>query len=274
MLKPLFEQLRHAYLETDVDQKLVQTFALYRDWLALESSDSLPECVLLHADYFQDVAAIDAVGMPNTIAVVQGAKVAKRGVATREGRAAMMHAIAHIEFNAINLALDAMQRFSDMPIQYYCDWLRVAAEEAYHFSLVRGHLRFLGAEYGDFPVHRGLWEMCERTAHDVMARMALVPRVLEARGLDVTPGIQKKLQQAGDFNAVNLLDIIYRDEIGHVAIGNHWFRACCAQRGLDTMAVFDALLQQFYPKGLMGPFNLEAREQAGFSAFEMALFAQ
>jgi len=162
-----------------------------------------------------------------------------------------------------------VQRFPAMPEQYYRDWVQVAAEEAYHFELVRAHLRHLGADYGDFVAHDSLWEMCERTSHDVLHRMALVPRVLEARGLDVTPGIQKKLAQAGDHNAVSLLDIILRDEVGHVDIGNRWFRYCCEQRGLDAETTFFELLDQYYPKGLFGPFNLEARERAGFSRSEL-----
>jgi len=210
-------------------------------------------------------------GLPDKPALVRGSKTPRRGFATPEGRAIMMHAIAHIEYNAINLALDAVQRFANMPEAYYTDWLQVAFEEAYHFELVRAHLRHLGGEYGDHVAHGGLWEMCEKTASDVLQRMALVPRVLEARGLDVTPGIQKKLTQAGDHNAVSILDIILRDEITHVATGNRWYRYCCDQRGLDTVETFTALLAEFYPKGLMGPYNMVAREQAGFTASELEL---
>ncbi len=210
-------------------------------------------------------------GRPDKPELVRGSKTPRRGFGTSEGRAIMMHAIAHIEFNAINLALDAIQRFANMPNAYYTDWLQVAYEEAYHFELVRAHLRHLDGEYGDYVAHGGLWEMCEKTATDVLQRMALVPRVLEARGLDVTPGIQKKLAQAGDHNAVSILDIVLRDEITHVATGNRWYRYCCKQRGLDTVSTFSALLAEFYPKGLMGPYNMVAREQAGFTASELEL---
>jgi len=185
-----------------------------------------------------------------------------------------MHAIAHIEFNAINLALDAIQRFPNMPEDYYTDWLRVASEEAYHFELVRAHLRHLGGEYGDYDAHDGLWEMCEKTAGDVLERMALVPRVLEARGLDVTPGIQEKLAQAGDHHAVSILDIIFRDEITHVEIGNRWFRWLCSDRHVDPISTFMGLLETYYPKGLSGPFNMDARQQAGFSASEMKILLE
>ena len=149
---------------------------------------------------------------------------------TLEGRAALIHALAHIEFNAINLALDAIWRFADMPQTYYRDWLKVAVEEAYHFSLLSTHLQTLGFKYGDFTGHNSLWEMADRTKSDVLARMALVPRTMEARGLDASPPLRNKLAQAGDTDAAKILDIILRDEIGHVAIGNHWFNYCFSHK--------------------------------------------
>jgi len=227
-----------------------------------------------HVDTGARLPDIDQPGRPQNPQLVRANKMPRRGFGTLEGRAIMMHAIAHIEFNAINLALDAIQRFPDMPKDYYTDWLQVAAEESYHFELVRAHLRHLGGEYGDYVAHGGLWEMCEKTTSDVLQRMALVPRVLEARGLDVTPGIQKKLAQAGDHHAVSILDIIFRDEIKHVAVGNRWYRYCCDQRGLDAVATFTELLAEFYPKGLMGPYNMVAREQAGFTSAELSLLNQ
>jgi len=181
----------------------------------------------------------------------------------------MMHAVAHIEFNAINLALDAVHRFRDMPREYYRDWLRVADEEAQHFSMVRDYLRRHNHDYGDFDAHNGLWEMAEKTAADVLERMALVPRVLEARGLDVTPGIIEKLQQAGDVETVAILEVIYAEEIGHVEIGTRWFRHVCMERGLAPESTFHQLLHKYFPNGLHGPFNLDARARAGFSEAEM-----
>jgi len=252
---------RIALLSSDVDDKLRQVQLLSARWKA----------GLVALDVQHEAKSIVEPGRPEKPLLTRAAKVKKRGFATEEGRAVMMHAIAHIEFNAINLALDAIQRFTAMPEQFYADWLKVAEEEVYHFELIRAHMRHLGAEYGDYPAHGGLWEMCEKTAHDVLIRMALVPRVLEARGLDVTPGIQEKLAQAGDFNAVSLLDIILRDEIGHVAIGNHWFRYCCESRGADPLETFMRLLEEYYPKGLMGPYNILARRSAGFSERELAL---
>ena len=198
----------------------------------------------------------------------------KRSPFTAEGLAALLHAVTHIEFNAINLALDAVWRFAEMPRAYYLDWLRVAAEEARHFSLLQGLLHDMGYGYGDFPAHTGLWDMTQKTEGDVLARMALVPRTLEARGLDATPPMQAKLRKVGTpdaLRAVAVLDIILRDEIGHVAIGNHWYRYLCAERGLEPVAAYAALALQYGAPRLKGPLNLEARRAAGFKADELAL---
>ena len=166
-------------------------------------------------------------GRPPRPTLVMPSQVPQRPASTREGRAALLHALAHIEFNAINLALDALWRFAGMPAQYYADWLQVAAEEAQHFCLLRAHLQTLEHDYGDFSGHDGLWQMAQRTQGDVLARMALVPRTLEARGLDASPAVRSKLASAGDHAAAAIVDVILRDEIGHVAIGNRWFRWCC-----------------------------------------------
>ena len=200
----------------------------------------------------------------------------KRSPFTPEGLAALLHAITHIEFNAINLALDAVWRFAGMPRAYYLDWLRVAAEEARHFSLLQGLLRDMGYSYGDFPAHTGLWDMTQKTEGDVLARMALVPRTLEARGLDATPPMQAKLRRVGTpdaLRAVAILDIILRDEISHVAIGNHWYRWLCGQRGLDPVSHYAVLASHHGAPRLRGPFNLEARQAAGFDKNELAALA-
>ena len=200
--------------------------------------------------------------------------VRKRSPFTSEGLAALLHAVTHIEFNAINLALDAIWRFDGMPRQYYLDWLTVAAEEAHHFSLLRAHLQDMGYDYGDFPAHTGLWDMTEKTKSDVLARMALVPRTLEARGLDATPPMQAKLRKVATpqaLRAVEILDIILRDEIGHVAIGNHWYRYLCQQRGLDPVAHYAVLAEQYSAPRIKGPLNLSARRAAGFDDAELAL---
>ena len=198
--------------------------------------------------------------------------MARRSPATLEGRAILVHAIAHIEFNAMNLALDAVWRFDGMPRAFYLDWLRVAAEEARHFRLLRTHLQGMGWDYGDFPAHQGLWARCEKTAHDIVARMALVPRTLEARGLDATPQIQAKLRQVGTpdaLAAVGILDTILREEIGHVAIGNHWYRWLCAQRGLEPVAHYAALTARYQAPRPKPPLNTDARMAAGFTEEEL-----
>lgn len=195
----------------------------------------------------------------------------RRNLGEAENRAALLHAFAHIEFNAINLALDALYRFREMPAQYYADWLKVATEEAYHFSLLREHLNTLGFDYGDFPAHNSLWEMAVKTDADVMARMALVPRILEARGLDAVPPIRQKLANVGDLRACEILDIILQDEIGHVRIGNYWYHWCCEERGLDPISSFVALLREYEAPVFRGTLNLSARQAAGFTAEEMEL---
>ncbi len=203
-------------------------------------------------------------GRPDQPLLVAPALLATRSLGTVEGRATLIHAVAHIEFNAINLALDMVQRFGDLGAQFIDDWVSVAREEALHFSLLQDHLHTLGFAYGDFPAHNGLWEMAEKTSGDVLARLALVPRILEARGLDVSPGIRDKLKQAGDHRGAEILSIILRDEIGHVAIGNRWFRHCCAERGLDPIQCFEALWIAYDGPQPRAPFNVAARLQAGF----------
>lgn len=260
----LFERCEHALLTTDCSTKVLLARTLYDDWLAgrVEVDDApaprrLPEA-----------------GRPARPQLVDARQLQHRKLSTPEGRAVLLHALAHIEFNAINLALDAAWRFRNLPRDYHGDWLQVAAEEALHFELLRDHLQTLGYDYGDFPAHDGLWYLACRTDHDVLVRMALVPRLLEARGLDVTPGIREKLQQQGETRACAILDIILRDEIGHVAIGNRWYRWCCEQRGLDPVATFRQLLVEYDAPALRGPFHWEARHQAGFSELERQLIEE
>ena len=211
-------------------------------------------------------------GRPAKPDLVPPLQVGRRSMASVEGRAMLVHALAHIEFNAVNLALDALWRFPGLPDAYYTDWLRVAKEEATHFDMLSQHLATLGHGYGDFPAHNSLWEMVEKTSGDVVARMALVPRTLEARGLDAIPPLRAKLAQAGDMAAAAILDILLVEEEGHVEIGNRWFFHLCAQQGLEPMATYDALTVQYKAPVLKGPFNIEARRRAGFSEAELARF--
>jgi uncharacterized ferritin-like protein (DUF455 family) len=227
-------------------------------------------CSLDPAAVLAPIGAIP--GRPARPELVPPRLVGRRSMVTPEGRAMLVHALAHIEFNAINLALDAIWRFPDMPDAYYSDWLKVASEEAYHFSLLASHLGALGHAYGDFPGHDSLWEMVEKTSGDILARMALVPRTLEARGLDAIPPLRAKLAQAGDLAAAQILDIILRDEVGHVEIGNRWYLGLCAERGLEPVATYEELALRYKAPVLKGPFNLEARRRAGFTEAELARY--
>ena len=211
-------------------------------------------------------------GRPERPLLVAPRLVGRRSMTTLEGRAMLVHALAHIEFNATNLALDALWRFAGMPTAYYTDWLRVAAEEATHFSMLAAHLQVLGYGYGDFAAHDSLWEMVEKTRGDILARMALVPRTLEARGLDAIPPLRAKLAQAGDMAAAAILDKILHDEIGHVEVGNRWYRHVCAQRGLEPRAAYFDLARQYQAPVLKGPFNIAARRRAGFTEPELTDF--
>jgi uncharacterized ferritin-like protein (DUF455 family) len=201
--------------------------------------------------------------------LVSPRRLASRGLGSPEGRAAFVHAIAHIEFNAIDLAWDAVYRFRGMPAQFYADWVTVAADEARHFELLQARLAELGHAYGDFDAHDGLWDMARRTAHSCLARMALVPRVLEARGLDVTPAMIAKLRALGDTATVAILETILREEVAHVAAGSRWFAWCCGQEARDPETTFAALLAELAGPALRPPFNLEARRRAGFSDSEL-----
>ena len=210
-------------------------------------------------------------GRPERPLLVHPSQLKNRAVGTLEGRAALIHSLAHIEANAINLALDLVWRFDGLPEPFYADWLQVAREEALHFQLLSDHLQTLGFAYGDFPAHNGLWEMAEKTSHDLLARLALVPRTLEARGLAVTPAIQNKLISVGDRAGAAILDVILRDEIGHVAVGNHWYRHLCGLRQLDPIQTYVSLAATYGARALQGPFNLAARRAAGFDEAELAL---
>jgi len=212
-------------------------------------------------------------GRPERLQLVSPRDLPNRGLGTPEGRANFLHAIAHIEFNAINLAWDAVYRFRGLPAEFYSDWASVADDEARHFQLLQRRLRELGHEYGDFEAHNGLWEMAEKTADSCLARMALVPRVLEARGLDVAPGMIAKLRVLGDSASAEILELILREEIRHVAVGSRWFTWCCRREGREPEATFIELVRVVAKGAIRGPFNLSARAQAGFADAEMAMLA-
>ena len=212
-------------------------------------------------------------GRPSRPLLVAPRHLPQRGLGSPAGRAALVHAVAHIEFNAINLAWDAVYRFRGLPLDYYRDWISVAVDEARHFRLLQTRLRQLGHGYGDFDAHDGLWEMAVKTADSCLERMALVPRVLEARGLDVTPAMIKRLRAAGDADSAEILELILREEVAHVAAGSRWFAWCCAEAGLDQADTFAQLVQRYASGAIKGPLNVDARVAAGFSAQELERLA-
>jgi uncharacterized ferritin-like protein (DUF455 family) len=244
----------------DPAEKLHLTHAT---WAALQAGKLHPDAAALAPE------TISAPGRPERPQLVPQRQVPHRGLGTPEGRAALVHAVAHIEFNAINLAWDAVYRFRGMPADYYRDWASCANDEARHFALLSERLTELGHVYGDFDAHNGLWEMAEKTAHHDTARMALVPRVLEARGLDVTPGMIERLRAVGDERTIAILEVILREEVAHVAAGTRWFRWCCERDGLDSRETFLDLLRDYMGRNLRGPFNRPARLAAGFDEDEL-----
>ncbi|SAK80796.1 hypothetical protein AWB77_04000 [Caballeronia fortuita] len=250
--------------ECDPATKAAQARALF------DAACARPSCIDPRATL---VEPDDLPGRPDRPELVAPSSLKRRSMQSDAGRAVLLHALAHIEFNAINLALDAVWRFPSMPLDFYLDWLKVAAEEAHHFSLLSARLAEFGHAYGDFPAHDGLWEMAQRTRGDVLARMALVPRTLEARGLDASPPIRKRLAQAGDHASAAILDVILRDEIGHVLIGNRWFRFLCDADHLDPYSTYERLAPQYHAPKLRGPFNFEARRDAGFDEAELRALA-
>jgi uncharacterized ferritin-like protein (DUF455 family) len=252
-----------ARLCIDAADPAEKLFLTQATWQALLAGE-------LRADPASPPAApIGPPGRPARPQLVNARQVPQRGLGSAEGRAALVHAVAHIEFNAINLAWDAVYRFRGKPDAYYRDWAGCASDEARHFALLSGRLSELGHAYGDFDAHDGLWAMAEKTAHHDTARMALVPRVLEARGLDVTPGMIERLRHLGDERTVAILEVILREEVVHVAAGTRWYLDCCKRDGVEPIETFFALLREYMGISLRGPFNRPARLQAGFVEEEL-----
>lgn len=259
MANNLYHRLYQVILQTSPELKCSLTRQLRQDWLQglLNRKDDSP------------VEDIEIPGRPHNPRLVNPREVERRSLATAQGRIVMLHSFAHIEFNAINLALDAAYRFRDMPDDFISDWLLVAFEEARHFNCLNDYLHDLGSYYGAYSAHNGLWDMVCKTRHNVLHRMALVPRVMEARGLDVTPGMMEKFRQRGDLRAVDILALIYNEEIGHVAIGNRWYQYCCDREHLDAKQTFRSLIDAYFAGRLRGPFNRPARLAAGFDEDEI-----
>lgn len=268
MIQARFEQLhvaaRACLEQCDPHAKCEMTHAVATAWRA----GTLSLCPTAPA------LAMQVPGRPEQPRLVAPRALSQRGLGTLEGRAAFVHAIAHIEFNAINLAWDAVARFIDMPEDFFSDWIAVADDEARHFELLVARLGALGHGYGDFDAHDGLWEMARSTAGSCLERMALVPRVLEARGLDVTPAMISRLLAVGDGDTAAILDLILREEVAHVAAGSRWFHWCCERDGVDPVTTFETLLRRHARPALREPFNQDARRSAGFSGDELALIVR
>lgn len=212
---------------------------------------------------------IEVPGRPDRPRLVAPRELERRGLGSEHGRAVLLHALAHIEFNAINLAADALYRFPAMPRDFYVDWARVADDESRHFAMLRELLRVRGHDYGDFPAHNGLWDTTVKTDHDLLVRMALVPRVLEARGIDVSPGLQRSFERFEAHDAAQAMDTIYHDEIEHVRIGNRWFHWCCERANREPRGTFEALIREYMRGRIKGPFDRAGRLHAGFTEDEL-----
>ena len=265
----LYQQTEDALLESNPRRKCELTFALAALW----QQSKLPRISQVDGIVFK-ILALDEPGQPELPELVNPRHLKRRSMSSAAGRIGFLHAFAHIEFNAINIALDAVYRFREMSDEYVSDWLLVASEEAKHFLLLDDCLTERGSFYGEHDAHRGLWDMVCKTRHDILHRMALVPRVMEARGLDVTPSMINKFNQANDLRAVEILEIIYRDEIGHVRIGNFWYQTLCDERKLDSTQTFSDLIDFYMDGKLRGPFNYPARLEAGFEKSELESLEQ
>lgn len=256
-IKSLRDGAVRAIRAADLDIKTLLTQETARRWNERTLSLRSP----------LDMAVPDRPGRPERPELIPPRQVPKRALTTDKGRIALLHAIAHIELNAVDLALDIVARFATEPVpnSFFDGWMKVAFEEAKHFRMVRDRLRQLGADYGDLPAHDGLWQAAHDTRNDLTARLAVVPLILEARGLDVTPALQAKMREAGDLESAAVLDVIYEDEKGHVAVGAKWFRFLCARQKRDPAAAFQALVRANFRGPLKAPFNDIARAEAGLT---------
>lgn len=268
-----FEQVCTALLHTDIEQKIQLVHQLCDDFDSGFYDSSFHQMPAISQSINQlnkqTPDCIENPGRPTKPELVSPSKLKNRGLGTKLGRAAFVHAIAHIEFNAINLALDALYRFRYLPKPFYQNWLQVAKEEAKHFQLLETRLKQLGYCYGDFPAHDGLWDMAKQTSDSLLARMALIPMVFEARGLDVTPDMIKRLNQVGDLETAEILSLILAEEVGHVAFGRTWFDYECRSLDCNPRDTLLELIQDRMPGRRLGPFNYDYRLAAGFDIEEL-----
>ncbi|MFM8502123.1 MAG: ferritin-like domain-containing protein [Fluviibacter sp.] len=263
-MRDFFEHLEAAWSASSTASKCHAVDALIPAYLAFTETDLLPGGVRAAPDCAR-------IGRPVQPVCVPPESLPFRKATDKAGRAALLHAIAHIEFNAINLALDAAWRFKDLGSSFVRDWVGVAIEESYHFKLIESRLQALGVAYGDLPAHAGLWHLAERTTADVLARMALVPRLMEARGLDAMPPIFRAFQGIGDKPTLRALSVIARDEVRHVALGDSWFRALCKAQALPVSETYQSLIDAYGAPRPRPPMNEAARLAAGFDSAELEL---
>lgn len=263
-MRELCGLLEAAWRASSTVSKCDAVDALIPACLALSDDRRLPDETSLAPD-------CKDVGRPDQVVCVPPESLPFRKATDKVGRAALLHAIAHIEFNAINLALDAAWRFKDLGGLFVRDWIGVAIEECYHFKLIESRLQALGVAYGDLPAHAGLWNLAEQTSEDVRARMALVPRLMEARGLDAMPPIFRAFQGIGDKPTLRALSVIARDEVRHVALGDFWFRQLCKAQALPVSDTYQSLIATYGAPRPRPPLNEAARRAAGFDAAELAL---
>lgn len=263
-MSDLWVKLEAAWRASSTSHKCQAVDALIPIYLGLSLGQLPIQTISTAAD-------CSAVGRPLQPICVPPESLPIRKAVDKAGRAALLHAIAHIEFNAINLALDAAWRFKDLGALFVRDWIGVAIEESYHFKLISDRLQALGFAYGDLPAHAGLWHLAEQTAQDVLARMALVPRLMEARGLDAMPPIFRAFQGIGDKTTLRALSVIARDEVRHVALGDLWFRRLCESKGVPASDTYQSLIATYDAPWPRPPLNEAARYAAGFDASELAL---
>lgn len=207
----------------------------------------------------------DQPARPDRPEVLSPRDMPRRRPGSPQGRVALLHALAHIELNAVDLHWDIIARFTDhpMPTGFYDDWVKAADEEANHFNLVSDCLEAADSHYGALPAHAGMWRAAQDTATDLKGRLAVVPMVLEARGLDVSPAMIEVFRKAGDTQALAALEVIYAEEVAHVAYGSKWFNWLCGRDGEDPKEVFHTLVRKYFHGSLKPPFNVEKRAEAG-----------
>lgn len=263
-MRHLCGRLEAAWCASSTVSKCHAVDNLIPIYLALLDNQPLPDIKVAVPD-------CKHIGRPDQPVCVPPETLPFRKAIDQAGRAALLHAIAHIEFNAINLALDAAWRFKDLGGLFVRDWVGVAIEECYHFKLIESRLQSLGVAYGDLPAHDGLWHLAEQTSENVLARMALVPRLMEARGLDALPPIFRAFQGIGDKPTLRALSVIARDEVRHVALGDFWFRKLCKAQALPVSDTYQSLIATYGAPRPRPPLNEAARSAAGFDAAELAL---